>query len=235
MIRVLVADDQPLVRGGILMLLADHPDIEVVGEAAAGDEALELALQLRPDIVLMDLRMPGLDGVEATRRLTADDEMVIRSDAALGSVNVDVVVKVLVLTTFNDDESVYSALTAGASGFVVKDAAPRYLVEALRTVAAGDSWLDPSVAAQVIRALGNVLRSGPPPALLARLTNREREVLGLMARGLTNGDIRERLFLSEATVKTHVSRILTKTGSRDRSQAVVLAYQSGLVRVGGLA
>lgn len=220
-IRVLVADDEALVRGGIVMLLGSQPDLEVVGEAVNGDDAVAQVRSLRPDVVLMDLRMPGVDGVEATRLLT-EDPVDQRADS---------VVKVLILTTFNDDESVYGALGAGAHGFLVKDQAPRHLVEAVRVVASGDSWIDSTVAAKVLRALGDVPRPGHPSAAVARLTPREREILVLMASGLNNAQITERLVLSEATVRTHVSRILMKTGSRDRTQAVVLAYQSGLVRV----
>jgi DNA-binding NarL/FixJ family response regulator len=219
MITVLVADDQPLVRGGIAMLLTGQPDISVVAEAGTGHEAIALAERHQPDVVVMDLKMPDLDGVTATQTLTAEGR------------DPDRLVKVLILTTFNDDESVYAALRSGASGFLLKDTAPARLVEAVRTVAAGRSWIDPDVGAQVIRALTSEPSLGTPTSQrVARLTPREREVLVLMARGLSNTEISARFVLSEATVRTHVARILMKTGSRDRSQAVVLAYQSDLVR-----
>lgn len=220
-IRVLIADDQSLVRGGIRMILAAQPDIQVVAEAVDGDEAVAMARTLAPDVVLMDLRMPGMDGIEATS-LLAQDRPLGPSDG---------LTKVLVLTTFNDDDSVYGALRAGASGFLIKDRAPIHLVEAVRAVAAGDSWIDSAVAGQVLSALATIPHAGRPTAALERLTVREREVLVLMASGLGNADITQRLVVSEATVRTHVSRILMKTGSRDRTQAVVLAYQGGLVRV----
>ena len=223
MIRVLVADDDALVRSGVRMLLHDVPDMVVVGEAADGADAVTAARDLAPDVVLMDLRMPGGGGIEATRRLTSD-ELAETSG---------VLVHVLVLTTFDDEQSVGSALRAGASGFLVKDAAARHLVDAVRTVAAGGSWLDPSAAAAVIRVLQRVPEvdgtAGSAATALARLTDREREVLALVARGLTNEQIRERLVVSGATVRTHVSRILMKTGTHDRSQAVALAYQGRLV------
>jgi DNA-binding NarL/FixJ family response regulator len=220
-IRVLVADDDALVRGGIMMLLSAQAGIAVVGEASTGVEAVATARTTLPDVVLMDLRMPGLDGIAATRALTED--VAERADQ---------LVKVLVLTTFNDDESVYGALRAGASGFLVKENAPALLLTAIRAVADGYDWLDPSVARQVIRALQVTPVSGTSSSSLVQLlTRREKEVLVLMAEGLSNSDICQRLTVSEATVRTHVSRILMKTGSRDRTQAVVLAYQSGLVRV----
>ncbi|HET9647382.1 MAG TPA: response regulator transcription factor [Microlunatus sp.] len=220
-VRVVVADDQALVRGGILLVLGSSPEIEVVGEAADGAQAIAVAGQVRPDVVIMDLKMPGTDGIEATRTLVENT-----SDG-------DDVLKVLVLTTFNDDTSVLGALRAGASGFLVKDEAPVHLVDAVLTIAAGNSWIDPSVAGQVIKALGEAPRVGVgADARLAALTAREREVLVLMAHGMSNGDITRKLFLSEATVRTHVSRILMKTGSRDRTEAVVLAYQSRLVQPG---
>lgn len=221
MIDLLIADDDVLVRGGIAMLLAGESDVRVVGQAGSGEEAVRLAFALRPSVVLMDLRMPGLDGVEATRRIVDEP-----------SQTGDELIRVLVLTTFSDDESVYSALRAGASGFLIKDTAPRFLLEAVRCVAAGEAWLDSAVAGQVIRALA----AAPQPTsqsayegVLGRLTAREREVLQLMALGRSNAEIRDQLVVSEATVRTHVSRILMKTGSRDRTQAVVLAYRSGLV------
>ncbi len=222
-IRVLVADDQPLVRGGIAKLLGVHPDILVVGEAGSGEEAVTSARSLRPDVILMDLRMPGGDGIEATATLTQDPVH-----------DQDRLMKVLVLTTFNDETSVYGALQAGASGFLLKDNAPAHLVEAVRAVAGGDSWIDSTVASQVLRALAATPHVVPPTSVLNRLTPREREVLILMASGLSNSDISGHLVLSEATVRTHVSRILMKTGARDRTQAVVVAYQGGLIRVSPL-
>lgn len=222
MTRVLIADDDALVRGGIAMLLTGQPDLDIVGQVGDGGAAVAQAVALRVDVVIMDLRMPGVDGVQATRRLTSD-----RPE------DPDALTKVLVLTTFNDDESVYAALRAGASGFLVKDSAPQHLLTAVRTIAAGEGWLDTSVAGSVIKAVGalpEVRSTAATGGLIARLTPREQEVLELMAHGLSNSDIRERLTLSEATVRTHVSRIVMKTGSRDRTQAVVLAYRSGLVR-----
>lgn len=219
-IAVVIADDQPLVRAGISMLLAAESDIRVVGEASDGREAVTLAKAQQPDVVVMDVRMPGMDGVTATRVLTADD--VSRSP--------DRLTKILVLTTFDDDESVYGALRAGASGFLLKHAAPTDLISAVRKVAAGEAWIDPAVARKVIAALAGISEFGQGSSeLIERLTPREREVLVLMAHGLSNAEIRDRLVLSEATVKTHVARVVMKTGSRDRTQAVVLAYQSGLV------
>lgn len=219
-ISVIVADDQPLVRAGISMLLAAESDICVAGEASDGREAVELATALQPEVVVMDVRMPGMDGVAATRELTADDI----------SSGPDRLTKVLVLTTFDDDEAVYGALRAGASGFLLKHAAPTDLIAAVRKVAAGEAWIDPAVARKVIAAVAGLSNVGHGASeLVDRLTPREREVLVLMAHGLSNPEIRDRLVLSEATVKTHVARVVMKTGSRDRTQAVVLAYQSGLV------
>ena len=212
-ISVVVAEDQPMVRAGIAMLLAAQPDIEVVGEAANGAEAIVLARSLRPDVVIMDLRMPGTDGIAATRTLAEDN-----ADER------DRLTKVLVLTTFDDDELVHGALRAGASGYLLKHAAPQDLIVAVRRIAAGDAWIDPAAAGQVIAALaGSAPLGDDPPETVERLTPREREVLVLMAEGLSNADIRDRLVLSEATVKTHVARIIMKTGSRDRTSAVVLA------------
>ncbi len=219
-LRVLVADDQALVRAGIVLLLQAQPDVEVVGEARDGTEAVALARRLAPDLVLMDLRMPGLDGVAATRTLCAD-----RPPEPAGPV-----VKVLVLTTFDDDEAVYGALLAGATGYLLKQAAPRDLAAAVRAVARGDAWLDPAVAGRVIKALADVPRvADRVPELVARLTPREREVLVLMAEGLSNAEIAARLVVGEGTVKTHVSRTLMKTATRDRAQAIALAYRCGLV------
>jgi DNA-binding NarL/FixJ family response regulator len=216
--RVVVADDQPLVRAGIAMLLRAEPGLEVLAEASDGHEAVDLARSLHPDVILMDARMPNMDGITATRLITAEHT------------DPNYLTKVLILTTFNDDEVVYGALRAGASGFLLKHAAPRDLVTAVHTVAAGDSWIDPAVAGKVIAALATFPTPGHESSqLLERLTPREREVLSLLAHGLSPVDIKNRLVLSEATVKTHIARILIKTGSRDRTQAVVLAYQSGLV------
>lgn len=219
-ISVLIADDQPMIRAGIALLLGAEPDIDVVGEASDGAEAVALARSRRPDVVLMDIQMPGTDGVAATRALTADDEP---------GADPDRLTKVLVLTTFDDDEAVYGALRSGASGFLLKHAAPGDLIVAVRRVASGEAWIDPAVARKVISALGDPGPDLPQSDAIGRLTPREREVLVLMAHGLSNAEIRDRLVLSEATVKTHVARVVMKTGARDRTQAVVLAYQSGLV------
>jgi DNA-binding NarL/FixJ family response regulator len=218
MIRVLVVDDQALVRGGFLSILEGQDDLEVVGEAADGHEAVEQALRLAPDVVLMDIRMPRLDGIEATRRLLA-----ARKDG----------VRVLILTTFDHDAYVYEALRAGASGFLLKSAPPRELADAIRTVAAGQALLAPEITRRMIE---EYVRRPPPgsgaPAELAALTPRELEVLGLIALGRSNAEIARALFLSEPTVKTHVTRILSKLSLRDRVQAVVFAYECGLVQPG---
>jgi DNA-binding NarL/FixJ family response regulator len=213
MINVLLADDQALVRGGLRAMLETEDDLRIVGEAEDGAQAVEEALLRKPDVILMDIRMPGTDGIEATRRL-----------AARGST-----ARVLVVTTFDLDEYVFAALRAGASGFLLKDADPDRLVQAIRTVAAGETLLAPSITRRLIEHFV----AGPDPAVaattrFAELTERELEVLGLVARGLSNGEIAETLFLSEATVKTHVTRFLSKLGLRDRVQAVVLAYETGL-------
>ncbi len=218
MIRILLADDHELLRGGLRTILGAQDDMEIVGEAADGAEAVEAALSLHPDIVLMDIRMPRLDGIEATRRLRAHGPKPA----------------VLVLTMFDLDEYVYEALRAGAGGFALKDAAPRQLVEAVRTVAAGEALLAPALTRRLVE---RYVRTPPPGVAasanrFAELTEREREVLALVARGLSNGEIAGRLFLSEATVKTHVGRVLAKLNLRDRVQAVVLAYESGLVQPG---
>jgi DNA-binding NarL/FixJ family response regulator len=215
-VRVVVADDQALVRAGFRVLVDSAADLEVVGEAADGEEAVELARRERPDVVLMDIRMPAMDGLEATRRITALDE-------AAG-------VRILILTTFHLDEYVYQALRAGASGFLLKDTPPADLLAAIRVVAAGDALLAPRVTRRLIEEFAR--RPEPAaatPAALAALTDREREVLALVARGLTNAEIAERLVVSPATSKTHVSRVLTKLGARDRAQLVMLAYETGLV------
>ncbi len=221
MIRVLIADDHELMRNGLRAILDAQQDIEVIGEAEHGAQAVENAIRLHPDVVIMDIRMPRLDGIEATRRLAVQGEKAP---------------KVLVLTTFDLDEYVYQALRAGAAGFLLKDTPPRQLAEAIRTVAAGESLLAPAVTRRLIERY--VSR---PPSDTARrerfaaLTDRELEVLQLITRGLSNAEIGARLFLSEATVKTHVTRILSKLGVRDRVQAVVLAYETGLVQPGDQA
>jgi DNA-binding NarL/FixJ family response regulator len=214
-IRVVVVDDQELMRVGFRMVLGAQPDIDVVGEAGDGAQAIRLAEELRPDVVLMDVRMPVLDGVEATKRI-------VEAGTA----------RVLVMTTFDLDEYVYSALQGGASGFLLKDTQPDHLVSALRAVASGDAVVSPSVTR---RLLDRFVGGGTPmrdAAELDVLTEREREVLVLIAKGLSNLEIAETLFLSEATVKTHVGRILSKLDLRDRVQAVVLAYETGLTRPG---
>jgi len=210
-IRVLVADDQSLVRAGFRMLLAGEEGLEVVAEASNGLEAVEKAARFDPTVVLMDIRMPELDGLEATRRILATD------GAA----------KVLILTTFDLDEYVYEALRAGASGFVLKDDPPEQLIAAIRTVAAGDALLSPTVTRRVIAEFTHIPRPTPPKEL-EELSERELEVFRLISRGLSNAEIGQELFISETTVKTHVTHILAKLGLRDRVQAVVLAYQTGI-------
>jgi DNA-binding NarL/FixJ family response regulator len=218
-IRVLVADDQTLVRAGFRVLVESAPDLEVVGEAGDGVEAVELARRELPDVVLMDIRMPRMDGLEATRRIVA-------LDRAEG-------IRVLVLTTFDLDEYVYEALRAGASGFLLKDTPPADLLAAIRVVAAGDALLAPGVTRRLIAEFARRPEpSAVTPAALAALTDREREVLALVARGLSNAEIAELLVVSGATAKTHVSRVLTKLHARDRAQLVMLAYETGLVTPG---
>lgn len=217
MIRILIADDQDLVRGGIRMILESQPDLEVVAEAADGAEAVALALEQRPDVVLMDIHMPGTDGLAATRELGQRAPQV----------------RVLILTTFDDDEYVYRALRDGAAGFLLKTAPPARLVDGVRTVVAGEALLAPAITRRLIEQHLRV--PSPRVAEAARiesLTDREREVLTLIARGLSNQEIAGELFLSETTVKSHINRILQKAALRDRAQAVVLAYESGLVRAG---
>ena len=217
-VTVVLADDQPMVRAGVRMLLSVDPAVQVVGEASDGHEAIAAVERLRPDVIVMDLRMPGMDGTEATRRIVAEQEH-----------TPDALTRVLVLTTFDEDADVYAALRAGASGFRLKHASADVLATAIRRVAEGESWLDPAVVGRVIRALR--LPPGPDGAAVAAvLTPRERKVLTLVAEGLSNAELCDRLFLSEATVKTHVARVLMKTGSRDRAAAVALAYRSGFVR-----
>ena len=217
MIRVLVADDQSMVRAGFRMLLGGEEDIEVVAEASNGLEAVEKAARFDPDVVLMDIRMPELDGLEATRRILAADGTT----------------RILVLTTFDLDEYVYEALRAGASGFVLKDDPPEQLLAAIRTVAAGDSLLSPSVTRIVVdRVARQPVAGAAADGRLDDLTPREREVLALIARGLSNGEIGAELVIEESTVKTHVKRILMKLGLRDRIQAVIFAYESGVTRPG---
>ncbi len=216
MIRVAVVDDQALVRAGFRMILEAEDDIAVVGEAADGAEALAVVGRCEPDVVLMDIRMPQVDGVEATAAITTAPNPP----------------KVLILTTFDLDEYVFAALRAGASGFLLKDTPAEDLVASVRVVAAGDALLSPSVTRRVIEQFAQTVPRPAPPADLDRLTERERDVLLLMARGLTNAEIANELYLGETTVKTHVGRILMKLNLRDRVQAVVLAYESGLVRPG---
>jgi len=215
-IRVLVADDQSMVRAGFRMLLSGEDDIEVVAEASNGIEAVEKAARFSPTVVLMDIRMPELDGLEATRRILAADPEA----------------RVLVLTTFDLDEYVYEALRAGASGFVLKDDPPEQLLEAVRTVASGEALLSPAITKRVIREFTRMARPSPPKEL-DDLSTREREVLRLIALGLSNAQIGQELFISETTVKTHVTHILSKLDLRDRVQVVVLAYQTGIIEADG--
>jgi DNA-binding NarL/FixJ family response regulator len=216
-IRVVIADDQALMRGGFRMILDAADDIEVVAEAIDGADAVRVFERQHPDVVVMDVRMPTMDGIEATRRITKVD-----GDA-----------KILILTTFDLDEYVYEALRAGASGFLLKDRPPEELVTAVRTVAGGDALLSPTVTRRLIAEFAARPDEPPPPDGLNELTDREREVLLLLAQGASNAEIASRLFVAETTVKTHVAHILRKLGIRDRAQAVVLAYESGLVRPGG--
>ena len=218
MIRIVLVDDQELVRTGLRALAERDGDIEVVGEASDGRSGLSRVRELRPDVVLMDLRMPQLDGIAATARITAD--------AALDAV------RVVVLTTFDEDEDVLAAIRAGAAGYLLKDVAPSALREAVRVVAGGDSLLSPAVTTTVLAQLGERLASRVSPGLLDGLTPREREVLALVGRGMSNDEIGQALFLSPATARTYVSRLLAKLAARDRSRLVVLAYESGLVRPG---
>jgi DNA-binding NarL/FixJ family response regulator len=218
-IRVAIADDQALVRGGFRVLVDSAPDLTVVGEAADGAEAVALVEQEQPDVVLMDIRMPTMDGLEATRRI----------------VGATTATRVLVLTTFDLDEYVFAALKAGASGFLLKDTPPRDLLCGIRTVAQGDALLSPSITRQLIAEYVNRPTSQPPaaPPQLDSLTDRELEVLVLVARGWSNVEIAERLYITAATTKSHVSRLLMKAGCRDRAQLIVMAYEVGLVSPGG--
>jgi DNA-binding NarL/FixJ family response regulator len=216
MIRLVVVDDEAMVRAGLRMVLETEPDISVVGEAADGEEAVAVARRCDPDVVLMDIRMPRLDGIAAAQRLLE-----------LGSR-----ARVLMLTTFNEDDYLYAALRAGTSGFLLKEAPPEQLVDAVRVVAAGDALLAPAVTRRVIEEFARSAPPAQPPAALAELTPREAEVLRLLGRGLSNAEIAAELIISEATAKTHVGRVLMKLGLRDRAQAVVFAYEAGVVRAG---
>jgi DNA-binding NarL/FixJ family response regulator len=219
-VRVMIVDDQAVIRAGLRVLIDRDPDLTVVGEAVTGEQALELAGSLQPDIVLMDIRMPGLDGIQATRQLRAEP----RTSG----------IKVIVLTTFDTDEYVFDALRCGASGFLLKDADPVELRRAVHVVAEGDALLTPNITRRLIdRYTRRPAEPELPPAAMAGLTERETEVLGLVGRGLTNEDIAAHLRLSQATVKTHVSRTMTKLGAHDRAQLVIVAYECGLVRPGG--
>ena len=217
-IRVLICDDQALVRGGFRAILGTKAEIEVVGEAENGAEAVALAERRAPDVILMDVRMPVLDGIEATRRIVASGSRA----------------RIVVLTTFDIDEYVHAAIRAGASGFLLKDVTPTELVDAIRVVAAGDALLAPSVTRRLLERFATTLPVGDQTSTaLAQLTARETEVLQLLAGGLSNAEIAAELVVSEATVKTHISSVLRKLGLRDRVQAVILAYETGLVRLGG--
>ncbi len=222
MTTVLIADDQPLQRFGFRMLLESQDDLTVLGEASNGGEAVRMAAELHPDVVLMDIRMPGMDGIEATRRVVASGDRT----------------RVLILTTFDLDEYAHAGLRAGASGFLIKDAQPEELLSGIRSVATGDAVVAPSLTRRLLDAYAHHLPSGSGTAVLApevdprlsSLTEREREILTVIGQGWTNTEIAARLHLAESTVKTHVGRILAKTGSRDRIQAVILAYDTGLVK-----
>ena len=212
-VRVVLADDQPLVRAGLRVLVADHPDLAIVGEAGTGAEAVRIAGDTHPDVVVMDIRMPGMDGIEATRIITTGPEAP----------------RVLILTTFDDDDYVYGALRAGASGFLVKDMALEDILAAIRVVAAGDALIAPGVTRRLIAEFAGRPEPAPPQRTVEGITAREREVLTLVGRGMSNGEIAEQLYVSVATVKTHVARLFTKLGARDRVQLVIAAYDAGLV------
>lgn len=218
MIRILLADDQALVRAGFRALLDAQDDMQVIGEAADGDDAVRLVTSLVPDVVLMDIRMPRRDGLEATRRIVADERLAQ--------------VKIIILTTFDLDEYIFEALRAGASGFLVKDTEPIDLIRGIQAVARGDALLSPGVTRRLIAEFATLTNKTEPTPDLEALTEREREVMALVAGGLSNDEIAERLVVSPATAKTHVSRAMIKLGARDRAQLVVFAYQSGLVRPG---
>jgi DNA-binding NarL/FixJ family response regulator len=234
-VRVVLADDQPLVRAGLRVLIADCPDLDVVGEAGTGAQAVQLARQARPDVVVMDIRMPGMDGIEATQMITAGGS----GSSGAGST------RVVVLTTFDDDDYVYAALRAGASGFLVKDMALEDILAAIRVVAAGDALIAPSVTRRLIEQFARPAQASQPafqpaappeprpPRQLPGVTEREREVLTLVGCGLSNGEIAGRLVISTATAKAHVARLLAKLGARDRVQLVIAAYQAGLVSPDG--
>jgi DNA-binding NarL/FixJ family response regulator len=219
-IRVVLADDQVLVRAGFRALLDAQDDIEVVGEGLDGAEAVRLSQELVPDVVLMDIRMPGMDGLEATKLIAADDKLHE--------------VRIVILTTFDLDEYVFEALRVGASGFLVKNTEPAELLQAVRAVAAGDALLSPSVTRRLVAEFAARAKEPRPSPAMDSLTEREREVMGLVAEGLSNQEIADRLVVSPATAKTHVSRAMVKLGARDRAQLVVFAYESGLVRPGWL-
>ncbi|MFD7287535.1 response regulator [Streptomyces sp. NPDC059863] len=220
MIRVVLADDQTLVRAGFRSILDSEDDMEVVGEASDGEQAITLARELRPDVVLMDIRMPGLDGLEATRRILGDSRLEG--------------VRVVILTTFDIDDYVYGALRAGASGFLVKDTEPMELLHGVRVVARGDALIAPAITRRLIAEFASRGRQPDPSPRLNALTEREMEVMGLVGAGLSNQEIAQRLVLSPATAKTHVSRIMTKLAVRDRAQLVILAYESGMITPGWL-
>jgi DNA-binding NarL/FixJ family response regulator len=213
--RVLIADDQSMVRRGFRMIMDAEPDLEVVAEAADGEQAVAACGRFAPNVVLMDIRMPSMDGLEATRRILASGD---------GP-------RVIILTTFDIDEYVFESLRAGASGFLLKNSSPEQLVQAVRLVARGDALLDPGVTRRIIERFSDLGGGTEPPAALEELTPREHEVLGLVAQGLSNAEIAERLVVASGTVKTHVARVLSKLGLRDRVQAVVFAYQHGLVEI----
>jgi DNA-binding NarL/FixJ family response regulator len=212
-VRVVLADDQPLVRAGLRVLIADTPDLDVAGEAATGAAAVQLAKDLRPDVVVMDIRMPGMDGIDATRMITADPAAA----------------RVVVLTTFDDDDYVYAALRAGASGFLVKDMALDDILAAIRVVAVGDALIAPSVTRRLIAQFAGRPHTPPPRRQTDGITDRERQVLTLVGRGLSNAEIAASLFISTATAKAHVTHLLAKLGARDRVQLVIAAYDAGLV------
>jgi len=221
-IRVLVADDQPLIRAGIAMVLNSQKDIAVVAEAANGPETLTQVRSHRPDVVLMDVRMPDADGIAVTRSIV-NEGLTVQSGQPI---------RVIILTTFHLDEYVHAALRAGASGFLLKEAAPTEITTAIRAVAAGDAWLNPTVTRRLIEKFAaQPETSAPTPARMAQLTDREKEVLTLLAQGLSNVDVARKLSLSEATVKTYLAHVMTKLGVREKAHAVIAAYQSGLVQV----